>query len=86
MGTKSNPGDYDCYANAEPDEPMFVLLARDPHAPYLVRQWAQARGMMLLQQYGGRADLGSDEARQIKEAFDCADAMDVWRKKNRPGK
>jgi hypothetical protein len=30
MGTKSNPGPFDCYAKAEPDEPMFVLLARDP--------------------------------------------------------
>lgn len=29
MGTKNNPGAFDCYANAEPDEPMFVLLARD---------------------------------------------------------
>lgn len=29
MGTKANPGEYDCYDKAEPDEPMFVLLARD---------------------------------------------------------
>jgi hypothetical protein len=40
MGTKRNPGQYDCYAKAEPDEPMFVLLARDPTAPQLVRDWA----------------------------------------------
>lgn len=30
MGTKSNPTQFDCYANALPDEPMFILLARDP--------------------------------------------------------
>jgi hypothetical protein len=34
MGTKRNPGLSDCYAKAEADEPMFVLLARDKHAPY----------------------------------------------------
>ena len=33
MGTKNNPGQFDCYRNAEPDEPMFVLLARDERAP-----------------------------------------------------
>lgn len=29
MGTKNNPGEFDCYANAAPDEPMFILLGRD---------------------------------------------------------
>ena len=37
MGTKNNPGVFDCYANAEPDEPMFVLLGRDKDAATLVR-------------------------------------------------
>jgi hypothetical protein len=40
MGTKNNPGTYDCYDKAEPDEPMFVLLARDPTASTFVRAWA----------------------------------------------
>ena len=26
MGTKNNPGKWDCYANAEPDEPMIKLV------------------------------------------------------------
>ncbi|HAW11807.1 MAG TPA: aspartate decarboxylase, partial [Chloroflexi bacterium] len=30
MGTKNNPGKFDCYDDAHPDEPMFVLLGRDP--------------------------------------------------------
>jgi hypothetical protein len=80
MGTKNNPGEFDCHAKALPDEPHFTLLARDAHAPHLVRQWAQARGMALLQQMRGRADLGGDEARQIQEAFACADAMEAWRR------
>lgn len=43
MATKNNPGKFDCYANAEPDEPMFILLARDPMAPILVELWASLR-------------------------------------------
>ena len=41
MGTKNNPGEYDGYTKAEPDEPMFVLLARDPLAADQVRDWAR---------------------------------------------
>lgn len=41
MGTKQDPGKFDCYKNAEPDEPMFILLARDPLAPILVEAWAK---------------------------------------------
>lgn len=43
MGTKANPGKYDCYANALPDEPMFVLLARDPDFARLVNEWVKNR-------------------------------------------
>lgn len=43
MATKANPGKYDCYAKAEPDEPMFILLARDRHAATLVWLWAALR-------------------------------------------
>lgn len=45
MGTKNNPGKYDCYAKAEPDEPVFVLLGRDRAAPALVWLWAVMREM-----------------------------------------
>lgn len=43
MGTKNKPGNFNCYANTEPDEPMFVLLARDPLAPFLVSIWSKVR-------------------------------------------
>lgn len=43
MGTKNCPGKFDCYANAEPDEPMFVLLGRDESAADLVDEWADWR-------------------------------------------
>lgn len=43
VGTKNNPGKYDCLASASPNEPFFVLLGRDRMAPSLVEMWAQAR-------------------------------------------
>lgn len=66
MGTKNNPGDFDCYANAEPDEPMFVLLARDKHAPTLVWLWATLR------------ELDGEDPAKVREARECADAMILW--------
>lgn len=77
MGTKNNPGKFDCYANAAPDEPMFILLARDANAPRLVRMWAADRQVM----HGGQNDPD-----KVKEAFDLADAMDAYREKLEEGK
>lgn len=68
MGTKNNPGSYDCYANADPDEPMFILLGRDRHAPALVRIWA------LLRQVSG------EDPVKVAEAFTCSTLMSEWRK------
>ena len=68
MGTKSNPGAYDCYANAEPDEPMFVLLARDKHAPTLVWLWATLR------------ELDQEDPAKVAEARECVNAMCDWQK------
>lgn len=67
MGTKNNPGNYDCYANAEPDEPMFVLLARDVRAPYVVEAWCAL------------AEMKGSDPKKIAEARRCADEMRIWR-------
>jgi hypothetical protein len=67
MGTKNNPGKFDCYENAEPDEPMFILLGRDKHAPLLVRLWADLRAME--DEFGPKVD----------EARVCAKAMEIFR-------
>jgi hypothetical protein len=64
MGTKTTPGQFDCYAAAGPDEPMFVLLGRDKHAGLIVRLWALLR-----------ARDGEDEAK-IADALATATAMD----------
>ena len=66
MGTKNNPGAYDCYANAEPDEPMFVLLARDKHAPTLVWLWATLR------------ELDQEKPEKVLEARQCVVDMLAW--------
>lgn len=73
MGTKNNPGAFDCYGNAEPDEPMFILLGRDPHGHSAVRKWADDREAMI------RAGLKPiDDMRMVWEARECADAMEAY--------
>jgi hypothetical protein len=66
MGTKLKPGKFDCHAAAAPDEPMFVLLARDPSAHLLVGLWALIR-----------EEIGEDPEK-IEEARGCAEAMTAW--------
>ena len=66
MGTKNNPGHFDCYENADPDEPMFVLLARDPLAPMLVELWANMR------------ELTKPSPEKVSEARMCAAQMIKW--------
>lgn len=66
MGTKSNPAKYDCYSNADPDEPMFVLLGRDRHAAVLTRIWALLR------------TLDDEDESIVAEALECAAKMDDW--------
>ena len=70
MGTKNNPGRFDCYANADRDEPMFVLLGRDVHAHSAVRKWADDREHLI--NVGMKPE--SDRA-MVAEARECADAM-----------
>ena len=73
MGTKID-GDR-CYDAAMPDEPMFVLLARDESSPKLVRQWAAIRQSLI--SAGLKPE--SDQA-QVNEAFALADRMELWRR------
>jgi hypothetical protein len=71
MGTKLNPGSYDCYAKAAPDEPMFILLARDPLAPILVELWASIK------------EMNGENKSKVDEALNCASSMRVWCADNR---
>lgn len=73
MGTKQNPGPFDCYAKAKPDEPMFVLLARDPLAPEIVRRWAELR----------KKRSGGADSKSI-HAFCVASNMENWARAPKP--
>jgi hypothetical protein len=67
MGTKNNPGRFDCYSRAEPDEPVFVLLGRDPVASSVVSYWVTLR-----------EELGGTEPEVLAEAVMCAVEMHRW--------
>lgn len=64
MGTK-NTG-IPCYDNAAPDEPLFVLRARDPLTPRIIREWARAA-----LQAGHRKE-------KIEQAFAYATEIEAW--------
>lgn len=85
MGTKANPGNFDCYEAAEDDEPMFVLLARDEQAPALVRQWAMERIALATGalQFGLPSATYAREIDKAHEAVECARAMEAWRAEHR---
>lgn len=66
MSTKLKPGRYDCYDRLADDEPYFVLRAKDPLAPALVRLWAALR----------ESEFGPTD--KFEEAKKCADDMRRW--------
>lgn len=70
MGTKDAPGAFDCYTKAAPDEPMFVLLARDKHAPTLVWLWALLR------------EIEQEDPAKVSDARDCVEDMLQWQLAN----
>jgi hypothetical protein len=74
MGTKNNPGKFDCMAKAEPDEPYFILLARDPAAAALVEMWCELRREFIRLKIKPREDIA-----KVIEAHNIAGAMREWR-------
>ena len=77
MGTRTNPGKFDCYARAMPDEPLFTVLARDASAPGMVRQWAYEREREI-----ATGDRPESDREMVAEARECAVAMEKWRLEN----
>lgn len=85
MGTKRD-GDM-CYDAALPNEPMFVLLARDASAPDLVRKWADKRERdnmpdAVVDKDGQWQQPPHPDADKIAEARYTAAKMEVWRFEN----
>lgn len=77
MGTKKNPARFDCYRNALPDEPIFILLARDATAPEIVEAWSDMRLMDIEAKKKPATDLP-----MVEEARQCAKDMRAWRLAN----
>lgn len=87
MGTKNNPGKFDCYAKCGPDEPHFTLRAKDVRAPYLVRIWAALESghtdeavACFSAALAYKRNEGLSE--KVREAQECAEAMRTWRTEN----
>lgn len=77
MGTKINPGKFDCYDNALPNEPMFIMLARDPLFYEFVTAWAKRRGEAI-----NCGDRPQDDSPMVSEAMRCAGDGATWRRQN----
>lgn len=77
MSTKAQELESGCFAAALPDEPMFVLLARDSEAPHHAREWAYKRNRDIVKGLRPRADMA-----KVNEALDCAEEMERWRLAN----
>lgn len=74
MGTKNDPGKFDCYGEAYPDEPLFILRASDQRAPLIVRIWAEA-----YRDHKRRYEMWNGEAMEkYSEALNVATAMEAW--------
>src|SRR5262245_17875525 len=77
MGTKLNPGKFDCYDKALPDEPRFTILARDPDFFDFVSAWAQRRQMKV-----DCGDRPPEDQAKVDEAYQCAEDGQRWRREN----
>lgn len=75
MGTKENPGRYDCYAALQPDEPNFVMMARDKHFARVVAFWAMLRLQEIAEDRDPMADVD-----KVQEALECARQGARWRR------
>lgn len=82
--TVTQPGAYDALEKAEPSEPMFPLLARDPCAAATITEWCRLRRMMAIRQFGDSTnprdlELLAAELRQCANAEAVAMQMSNWR-------
>lgn len=85
MGTKLHPGEFDCYAAARPDEPIFILMGRDRSAPTIVRAWARQRRDDILKGDAHDRPLSEGDQHDLRKACEAetvADEMTVWRRNN----
>ena len=78
MGTKNQPGEFDCHGAAHGDEPIFTLRADDEQAPEVVVDWIKAR--LFREFLAGRLELvDEDRDRKLKQASECEMDMRAWK-------
>jgi hypothetical protein len=82
--TKDNPGAYDALEKAAPNEPIFVLLARDHAAPFAITEWARVRRNRAIHDHPDNpseqdTELLRAEFMQCGEAEAVAMEMTDWR-------
>ena len=78
MSSKNNPGPFNCYAAAMPDENIFTVLARDPAYPATLDFWRAERVRQ------GKADTEDDIARLASIAHEIKTGRE-WREINLHG-
>lgn len=83
MGTKNNPGAFDCHADAGPDEPTFTLRAKDPVAAEVIRFWIAMRKKHYYD-HPGEFDDHREHARWNSATF-CAMQFEDWHNKHATG-
>ncbi len=72
MGTKRNPGLYDCHHAADPDEPIFTLRGKDPTSATIVRAW-----VVLREHLADKGVIERDE-NQVNEALSLASQLEQY--------
>lgn len=97
MGTKNNPGTFDCYKKLDPNEPYFVLRAHHPISPQLVLIWKliccnqfeeadfqlqQAKRMWERELATGKREILPALSPKAQEAGQLATDMTLWFRDN----
>ena len=72
MPTKANPGPYDAYAHADPDEPLIVITARYPGAAELTAQ------------YAAQLEKAKADKARVAAVKATAEAMRKWAEAHKP--
>src|SRR5580658_11150662 len=80
VSTPQQPGPFDGLEKAQPDEPIFTLLARDALAPSLVHEWVKRRREAIIARDGDKPEKRRADLIQTREAEEIAWAMVEWAK------
>lgn len=72
MGTKTNPGPRDFYAELDPDEEFIVFGAHDISSPMMGRLWSMIRSQQI-----GAGIYPEADREQIKDMMETVTRMEI---------